>query len=133
MSQLSQIAKSKSKPTEAEPVNLLPPAYRPDVALLCGCLSDGLRGQMGVVSILRLWIEEHRITPAELHGVVKQMLQPREIGRFQYPMQIIGRLGELVDEALAKRRTRDSATARRKQPVTTASRVDFMRLIKEPK
>jgi hypothetical protein len=124
---MSQLARSSNPPKESA-IEALPAHYRKDLALLCGALSDGLRGQVGVATLFSVWIKDHGLTPKDVNGIVSQMLQPREVARLQFPMSIIARLAELVEKVVADRRAAAETSARRRPPANTVARVDWQPL-----
>jgi len=76
---------------------------RPKVAFFYAACSDFLKSSTGVSTLILLWIREKGLTPDDVTKILRRMLQPEEIGRVTYGGQIIGRLGEMVDEIVKER------------------------------
>ena len=102
--------------------------YRRPVGYLYAAYSEGLKGRAGIETLWLAWIVRYRLTTADVAAVCTRMIDPREVSRLKFPMEITARLGELVAELVARRKRERAAAELRTNPITPATRAHYRRL-----
>jgi hypothetical protein len=97
------------------PLSLLPAEWQDPVKFFYASYSDILKGTLGVVTSLRLWIKDDALTLDEAKPILKRLMSPEERMSIVYPGQLLAKLAGLVSEVVNRRRQLDAMLERRRK------------------
>src|SRR4051812_36272908 len=117
---MSDIAKRPDAPLvptdpgeKKNPLRLLPEAWRQPVGFFYAFHSDLLKGSMGVVTRMRLWIRDEGLTLEEAKLAMKRAMRPEACASIAYVGQLLTTLAAEVDNLVKERRAREAVIERR--------------------
>lgn len=90
------------------PLLLLPAEFREDATRLWFCNAHLFPQSLAICATLRVYLDEHGLTPDDVGRVVDAMLQPGRRAKHRFAGDVLADLAALVDVFLRERRQAES-------------------------
>lgn len=113
-------------------IDLLPQDWREPVRFFYGFHSDILKGALGIVTRLRVWIHNDGLTLEEARAAMRTLTRPDRCAAYTYAGQLLADFSAEVGRVLVARREREREARYRAECAASrdgvASREEFAKL-----